>query len=218
MQDVAGHGRTVLFVSHNMTAVRNLCTRGVLLSSGKIKSIGAASDVISHYEEIYLETENRLKFQHPHPDREKTQITTVHLTVDNSTISKVPGNRIDSFSKLSVDFELNVTEKRPGVTIGFYLYRNDEHLFTSFDTDQNPDLLNQIRTGAFRLHVNLPSPLKAGHYHMDVFVGYLNGSPVDFHEKALVFQVEELSFDPAFHSMSEKRRGVIPVLNKWQQV
>ena len=37
MQDVAGHGRTVLFVSHNMAAVRSLCECAVLLANGQIK-------------------------------------------------------------------------------------------------------------------------------------------------------------------------------------
>ena len=36
MEDVAGHGRTVLFVSHNMQAVSTLCTRAVELSAGQI--------------------------------------------------------------------------------------------------------------------------------------------------------------------------------------
>ncbi len=50
MQDVSkGEGRTVLFVSHNMTAVKNLCHRGLLLENGKIKFEGPISDTISKY-------------------------------------------------------------------------------------------------------------------------------------------------------------------------
>lgn len=50
MQDVAkGEGRTVLFVSHNMTAVRNLCQTGVLLENGMIKNIGPIEDVVHSY-------------------------------------------------------------------------------------------------------------------------------------------------------------------------
>src|SRR5215468_1178615 len=44
MQDVAGHGRTVLFVSHNMTAVQSLCERVIYLENGKIKADGAAAE------------------------------------------------------------------------------------------------------------------------------------------------------------------------------
>ena len=50
MQDVSkGEGRTVLFVSHNMGAVRNLCTNGVLLKNGMINFTGHINDVIDHY-------------------------------------------------------------------------------------------------------------------------------------------------------------------------
>lgn len=49
MQDVASTGRTVIFVSHNMTAVENLCDRVVLLQRGGVKQIGAFEDVVPHY-------------------------------------------------------------------------------------------------------------------------------------------------------------------------
>ena len=50
MQDVSkGEGRTVLFVSHNMAAVRSLCTRGVMLKNGMIDFIGSIPDTLNHY-------------------------------------------------------------------------------------------------------------------------------------------------------------------------
>lgn len=49
MDEVAHSGRTVLFVSHNMGAVRNLCSRGVLLDHGRIVCDGATDDVIQNY-------------------------------------------------------------------------------------------------------------------------------------------------------------------------
>lgn len=50
MQDVSkGEGRTVLFVSHNMAAIRSLCTRGVLLKNGMVDFIGNIPDTLEHY-------------------------------------------------------------------------------------------------------------------------------------------------------------------------
>ena len=50
MQDVSkGEGRTVLFVSHNMAAVRSLCTRGVMLKNGIVDFIGNIPDTLDHY-------------------------------------------------------------------------------------------------------------------------------------------------------------------------
>lgn len=50
MQDVSrGEGRTVLFVSHNMTSVKNLCKTGVLLSNGTVEYSGQINEVIDKY-------------------------------------------------------------------------------------------------------------------------------------------------------------------------
>ncbi len=50
MQDVSrGEGRTVLFVSHNMDAVLNLCHTGILLENGSIKMVSSAQKVVDYY-------------------------------------------------------------------------------------------------------------------------------------------------------------------------
>jgi lipopolysaccharide transport system ATP-binding protein len=49
MKEVAEHGRTVLFVSHNMTAINQLCPRCLLLADGKVALDGKTSDVVSTY-------------------------------------------------------------------------------------------------------------------------------------------------------------------------
>jgi lipopolysaccharide transport system ATP-binding protein len=49
MEDLSGTGRTVLFVSHNMQAVNQLCDRAILLEDGKIARSGEPSDVVTYY-------------------------------------------------------------------------------------------------------------------------------------------------------------------------
>jgi len=49
MKDVAGHGRTVLFVSHNMTAIKNLCERVLLIDKGKLVEDGRSDRIIKRY-------------------------------------------------------------------------------------------------------------------------------------------------------------------------
>jgi lipopolysaccharide transport system ATP-binding protein len=55
MNELSSHGRTVVFVSHNMAAVRNLCNRCMLISEGKIRKIGEVNEVI----DAYLSVNNR---------------------------------------------------------------------------------------------------------------------------------------------------------------
>lgn len=50
MQDVSkGEGRTVLFVSHNMASVRQLCQTGILLENGMVKNVGKVGNIIDQY-------------------------------------------------------------------------------------------------------------------------------------------------------------------------
>ena len=49
MQDLRSSGRTVLFVSHNMAAVENLCSRGLWIDKGQLRMDGAAKEVIRAY-------------------------------------------------------------------------------------------------------------------------------------------------------------------------
>jgi lipopolysaccharide transport system ATP-binding protein len=49
MKDVTGHGRTILFVSHDMAAVRRLCRRSILLEHGRITAAGLTEDVVPTY-------------------------------------------------------------------------------------------------------------------------------------------------------------------------
>jgi lipopolysaccharide transport system ATP-binding protein len=49
MKDVAGHGRTILFVSHNMTAVQSLCSRCVLMQNGILDFSGTTPEAIQRY-------------------------------------------------------------------------------------------------------------------------------------------------------------------------
>lgn len=50
IKDVSGEGKTVLFVSHNLMALRTLCTTGVFLENGRIKSSGSIGDVVDAYQ------------------------------------------------------------------------------------------------------------------------------------------------------------------------
>lgn len=63
MRDVAREGRTVLFVSHNLAAVQNLCTSGVVLADGQFLFQGRADEAISTYTRLHA------------PDRQGEQLS-----------------------------------------------------------------------------------------------------------------------------------------------
>ena len=66
MQEVSqGGGRTVLFVSHNMTAVRSLCKSGIILENGLLKTQGFCEDIVSEYLRGDSEISNHKKWEIP---------------------------------------------------------------------------------------------------------------------------------------------------------
>lgn len=64
MKDVSEkEGRTVLFVSHNMEAIQNLCTNAFLINEGRVLVDGAVPDVIKGYMKGFVRTKNMVRFQ-----------------------------------------------------------------------------------------------------------------------------------------------------------
>jgi lipopolysaccharide transport system ATP-binding protein len=61
MQDVAKGGRTVLFVSHNMKAIQNLCKKGIILESGRLKHAGTTDESLRIYSES-ISMQHRITF------------------------------------------------------------------------------------------------------------------------------------------------------------
>jgi lipopolysaccharide transport system ATP-binding protein len=66
MQDVStNEGRTVLFVSHNMTAIQTLCNKGVLLKKGQVEYAGSIDAVIDHYMEKHVDFQTKVEYADP---------------------------------------------------------------------------------------------------------------------------------------------------------
>ena len=99
MGDVATkEGRTVLFVSHNMGAVSNLCNSGILLQNGMVKSTGITEEVINEYISSSLSVLSD-KYTRPRKDCSNK------ITITNVRISP-PKNFDDKFS-ISINYKLN---------------------------------------------------------------------------------------------------------------
>ena len=70
MQDVSkGEGRTVLFVSHNMTSIKALCKRGIILQNGMVVDDGDVDTVVTHYLRGDNATDNYKSWQVPEISR-----------------------------------------------------------------------------------------------------------------------------------------------------
>lgn len=179
MQDVSkGEGRTVLFVSHNMAAVRSLCSKGVLLENGQIVYQGNTDDTIN----LYLNKES-LKESDNIKDRIAWKKHTI--TIDDIEIN----NSVKSFSTIaSNQKELNVKIKgytQEDILVDTILtFKNmDEVPMASLAEGHCKGKMQAIKSGKFELgyNIQLPRILGNGNYIIDL---YLHHPMVEWFMKA----------------------------------
>jgi len=91
MGDVAKEGRTVLFVSHNMFSLQNLCTRGILLESGQIAMQGGITDVINRYLDSGREQSGEVSWDSPDvaPGNERVRLKAVRVVSEDGATGEV---------------------------------------------------------------------------------------------------------------------------------
>jgi len=91
MGEVAREGRTVLFVSHNMGAISNLCPRTVLLVGGKLRTDGPSGGVISEYITLGAEGNCDVVWENPEtaPGSEKVHLHAVRIVSEGVSSSNV---------------------------------------------------------------------------------------------------------------------------------
>jgi lipopolysaccharide transport system ATP-binding protein len=99
MNEVAHEGRTVLFVSHNMAAVRTLCTRGICLEQGRIVSSGNIEQVLYRYTQSQM-------LAHQNPTGSQTRISAIQVNGQN------PGN-VESGESFEVSCTLELAAQVP---------------------------------------------------------------------------------------------------------
>lgn len=116
MGALAKSGRTVLFISHNMTAVGDLCSRTVLLERGRVIGVGRSHEVIRKYLTNFSVAEPETVVHPPHADL-GAAIRRILLSDSTGT----PTTTIDWRSSISVAVEFVVSKLQPALSIGVTL-------------------------------------------------------------------------------------------------
>ncbi|MBA4375081.1 MAG: ABC transporter ATP-binding protein [Anaerolinea sp.] len=141
MSDVAGEGRTVLFVSHNMSAVTRLTKECIILEHGKMTMRGPSHEAVDYYLSHDYEKGGERRWQAEEIPADAEPFKPVAMRVLNSK-----GQVVDSIRSVDpMTIEIEYTLQRPiiGLRVGIYLMTmRGEFVFTSFDTD-DPDKFNQ---------------------------------------------------------------------------
>jgi len=180
MKDVSqGGGRTVLFVSHNMTAVKNLCNSGILLKNGLVDYSGNIDSVVDRYildqtatqEKNYWDEDNA-----PGKNGIKVNSAFVEYNLDKINVD-------DSFKIIC---EFTATKSQP-VHVNLFLYDLNELCIFSLPTN----VVNTNLENKYQLTFNIPGNLlNDGTYKVN-FMYVSTNTPLFVHENALSFDIHE---------------------------
>ena len=188
-------GRTILFVSHNMGSLAELCNTGILLENGKLKSYGKIHDVI----EEYYNNNISMNFYTNLPQKENS-FSKIYF------INQRKEKNIFSFSdKITIVFEGNCIEKNTCLGLTIKSSRG-EKIFTTYTQ------LGAI--GDFRKEVIIPEGLLLnGEYYADVAIFIPNGQLYDYVFNALKFRLFDIESELSI--FGENNVGVINVKCEW---
>ena len=166
MQDVSkGEGRTVLFVSHNMAAVRNLCKTGIVLHNGTIHYTGTVDDAIDRYLNLKTYSDDNdiiSNIKVLHPGLSITKIL-INGTSNSKSILK-NGNE-------SLDVLIEGVAHKVANADACLIFRNsDGAALARFSFCDKRGLLNLEGDFSLSAKIQLPPNLHAGRVKIDVVI------------------------------------------------
>ena len=158
MGAVSKEGRTILFVSHNMAAVNRLCTNAILLTAGKIQTMGATEKVV----EIYLhsgpegESEYRCDDLGSAPGDEDIRLHAVRILDSQADTS----SKLDIRKPFNVEIEYEILRVLTNLRIGFRIITADGTVvFTTSDSEVPEWIGNERHPGKYINRCEIPGNL-----------------------------------------------------------
>jgi len=124
METSSNNGKTVLFVSHNMTALKSLCNRGIWLNSGNIVETGRANEIVANYLQNGTHLNHHQFWNDPAsaPGNEKIKLHSVKVA--HAGINQ--GEPLNVESEVNLEFEIWNYMNNAMLNFSVVLYDNEE--------------------------------------------------------------------------------------------
>lgn len=202
MKDVSSQGRTVLFVSHNMTAIKSLCKNAVLLRQGTIEDMGNANEIVDKYMKLNsVNLTRNISFAKKEDamGNENIRIKNINILPDEITIE----------NEIILNFEFWNTSGEQNLKIAFDLINIHEQIIFGSLTDIIVENGNIGKT-ACHIPANL---LNDDTYSIHLFF-FTNGMRSLYMQKDIcAFEVLDTQRNYAYYG---KVNGVIRPVLKWE--
>lgn len=149
-------GRTILFVSHNMEAIQNLCRRCILLEDGKIKMIGEARKVVEEYIHSNVVSQTGLKY--PEDKNKIAQILSIEIKNAENEIS----SSINMGESWQIIIKYKISQNCPKTIITLEFFSTDGTMFYLTTDNDSFKVIKDKTTGEYEATVNIPGFLNPG--------------------------------------------------------
>jgi len=219
MEDVnKKEGRTVLFVSHNMNAIEQLCNKAILLDQGRIVKEGEdVRSVISYY----LAFDNNIKTGYWINTENK--FTNPYFTIRYFAVEDDCGNIINepvrNDSDINIVIEGDIKEVDNALQVGYAIYNEDNILlYWSIFNDIKENEWPKLKIGKNKFVSKIPKRfLNEGKYRVELIVALYFRSWIIQPEKnspAIFFTIQGGLSDSPYWMI--KRPGVLAPVLKWE--
>lgn len=193
-----GEGRTVLFVSHNMGAVKQLCNKGIVLQNGIIKRNSDIDNAIKYYfqpniTDIFFSKDNNIN----------NSISFTKLELSSNGEIK---NSFDFTETIFVKIHYTVNQNVNFSNICFTLLKDNITVFNTWDINKD-ETKGRKYIGSYEAMFELPKYLGLGNYSITIDVGIPNIGVIERCENCLNFSIENKNENTTKKSIS--RGGII---------
>lgn len=210
MQDISkGGGRTVLFVSHNMSAVKRLCSKSIVLDNGNLMMIGDTYKCIEKYLSNATMGESKLDF--PVIVEKTAQFTFIQVRG-----KKTKGNQIRQDEEIEITGGISIRQKLHSCMVAVAVWSVEGFcVFTTTDWDAEPETRFMSRNiGQKLFKITIPKNiLFPGRYFLRLGLGISGHHLYDQHASTVEFEV---SYDGSIMSiLGDTRRGMFTHSLDW---
>ena len=207
MQDVSTKdGRTVLFVSHNMAAIRNLCTKGILLKNGCFNFQGGTDETIDLYIKTCIEEESNLPLKDISRNSKlsnKLRFISIDYFDKNNNLTKP---RCGKFLRIRI--EISALESCKNCYISLGIRDNYGSPLMTFPTNLTIENFN-ISKGNHYAYCDIEKlPLTCGLYKIGLWISSQNEC-IDYIDNTIKFEVEDDLFFENGRNITQQLYGKV---------
>jgi lipopolysaccharide transport system ATP-binding protein len=213
MKDVAGQGRTVLFVSHNMAAIKSLCNRAIVLQHGTVAYDGTVADGISRYLSGLNSGANAGLIEDYHRTMNTGRVFYKTIQVNNPEFAN--GNVIYFNNNISLDVSVEFKEDFENVLFDARIVSMDGieilHTMNVYDND-----FVNIKKGFVKATIEIENKLQPGKYFITLGAHKSDGATLDYLEQVIEINVLNVGKDNQKGLIYDFKLGYYRPNTKWK--